>query len=84
MLINIEGVYFFIFICFTGFFYGSISSGPLSIQFGPFKNFTKIRRDIRKWRLITNVNNTGNKCENIWDKVFPYLDDMLLGFMIFT
>jgi hypothetical protein len=34
---------------------------PLSIPFGPFRFFSKIRGDIRSSRLTTGVNDTGGK-----------------------
>ncbi len=33
---------------------------PLTILLGPFRIFSKIRRDIREWMFITAVNNTGD------------------------
>jgi hypothetical protein len=41
-----------------GFFSKSLSHGPLSIPWGPFIIFTKMRGDIRK---ITGVNGNGEK-----------------------
>jgi hypothetical protein len=34
---------------------------PQSIPLGPFEIYPKIRRDIRKSRFTTNINNTGGK-----------------------
>ncbi len=38
----------------------SVPQAP-SIPLGPFCNFSKIRRDIRKWIFIAFVNDTGDK-----------------------
>ncbi len=46
---------------FSGFFYESVSPQPQSIPLGPFQIFSKIRKDIRKSRCTTGVNDTGGK-----------------------
>jgi hypothetical protein len=33
-------------------------------------NFSKIRGDIREWMFISGVNDTGEKREKFWDKIF--------------
>ncbi len=43
------------------FFHESVSSQPQSIPLGPFQIFSKIRRDIRKSRCTTGINDTGGK-----------------------
>ncbi len=45
----------------SGFFHQSVSPQPLSIPFGPFRIFSKIRGDIRRSRLTTGVVDTGGK-----------------------
>jgi hypothetical protein len=45
----------------SGFFHESVSPKPLSILFGPFRIFSKIRGDIRRSRLTTGINDTGGK-----------------------
>jgi hypothetical protein len=47
----------------SGFFHGSVSPKPLSIQLGSFRIFSKIRGDIRSSRFATGVNDTGGKCK---------------------
>ncbi len=52
--------------CFNGrvswyFFHESSSPKPLKIMLESFKIFTKIRRDIRKSRYTTSINNTCGK-----------------------
>jgi hypothetical protein len=39
----------------------SVSPKPLIIPLGPFRIFSKIRRDIRSSRFATGVANTGGK-----------------------
>ncbi len=46
--------------CFL-FFYESVFTQPQSIKLGPFWIFSKIRRDIRKPKCTTGINNTGGK-----------------------
>jgi hypothetical protein len=46
--------------CFW-FFHESVCPQPRSIPVGPFQIFSKIRRDIRKSRCTTGINNTGSK-----------------------
>jgi hypothetical protein len=43
------------------FFHESVSPKPLSIPSGPFRNFSKIRGDIRSSRFTTGINDTGGK-----------------------
>ncbi len=50
-----------------------MSTGPLSILLGPFRIFSKIRGDIREWMFISGVNDTGEKREKFWNKIFIYL-----------
>jgi hypothetical protein len=45
----------------SGFFHESVSPQPQSIPLGPFRIFSKIRRDIRKQRCTTGINDTGGK-----------------------
>ncbi len=54
------------------FFHKSVSPGPLSIPLGPFRIFSKIRGDNRKWMFITGVNDTGNKWKKFWGIIFFY------------
>jgi hypothetical protein len=39
----------------SGFFHQSVGPPPQSIPLGPFRIFSKIRRDIRSSRLTTSV-----------------------------
>ncbi len=48
-------------ICCFWFFHESVSTQPQSIPLGPFRFFSKIRRDIRKSRWTTGINDTGGK-----------------------
>ncbi len=43
------------------FFHESVSPQPQSIPFKPFRNFSKIRGDIRESRCTTGINDTGGK-----------------------
>jgi hypothetical protein len=43
----------------SGFFLESVSPKPLIIPSGPFRNFSKIRGDIRSSRFANGVNDTG-------------------------
>ncbi len=54
----------------SGFFHKSVSPGPLSIPLGSFRIFLKIRGDFREWMLISGVNDTGERREKFWDKIF--------------
>ncbi len=45
----------------SGFFLEPVSPKPLTIPFGPFQIFSKIRGDIRSSRFATGVNETGGK-----------------------
>jgi hypothetical protein len=45
----------------SGFFHESVSPKPLSIPFGSFQIFSKIRGDIRSLRFATGVVDTGGK-----------------------
>jgi hypothetical protein len=45
----------------SGFFLESVSPKPLIIPLGPFRNFSKIRGDIRSPRFATGVSDTGGK-----------------------
>ncbi len=48
-------------------FFSCISfSGPLSIPWGPFRIFSKIRGDFREWMFISDVNDTCDKREKFW------------------
>jgi hypothetical protein len=42
------------------FFHESVSPKPMSIQLGPFRIFSKIRRDIRSSRCTTGVVDVAN------------------------
>ncbi len=43
------------------FLHKSVSPGPLSIQLGSFRIFSKIRGDNREWMFVSGVNDTGEK-----------------------
>ncbi len=45
----------------SGFFHASVSPQPQSIPLEPFQTVSKIRRDIRKSRCTTGINNTSGK-----------------------
>jgi hypothetical protein len=45
----------------SGFFDESVSPQPQSIALGPFRIFSKIRRDNRKSRCTTGINNISGK-----------------------
>jgi hypothetical protein len=45
------------------FFHESVFPKPLSIPFGSFRIFSKIRGDIRSSRFATGVVDTGGKCK---------------------
>jgi hypothetical protein len=45
----------------SGFLHGSVTPKPLIIAFRRFKNFSKIRGDMRSSRCTTGVNDTGGK-----------------------
>jgi hypothetical protein len=47
----------------SGFFQEPVSPKPLSIPFGPFRIFLKIRGDICSSRCTTSVLDTGGKCK---------------------
>ncbi len=47
-----------------------MSPGPLSIQLGSFRIFSKIRVDNRERMFVSGVNDTGEKRKKIWDKIF--------------
>jgi hypothetical protein len=77
------------------FFHKSLPLGPLSIPWGPFRIFTKIYRDFRKYRLITGVNNNDEKCKNfeigsfsiflyiyIWVVVYTHIMIFYLMFIV--
>ncbi len=65
---ELKGVWHEIFV--FRFFHKSVSLGPLNIPIGPFQIFSKIRGDIREWMFISDVNDTGEKREKFWDKIF--------------
>jgi hypothetical protein len=48
----------------SGFFHESVSPQPQSIPLRPYRNFSKIRGDIRSSRFATGVNDTSGK----WNK----------------
>jgi hypothetical protein len=56
----------------SGFFHDSVSPQPLSIPFGPFRIFSKIRVDIRSSRLTTGVVDTGGKWKKSLIRKFFY------------
>ncbi len=45
----------------SGFYHGSVSSGPMNISFGPFWIILKTHGDIRNFVFVAGVNDTGNK-----------------------
>ncbi len=62
---------------FRIFFRKSVSPGPLSIPLGPFRIFSKTRRDIRKWMFISSVNDTAEKREKFSDEFFSYVKSLV-------
>ncbi len=63
----------------SGFFHESVSPRPISISLGPFRIFSKIRRDIRELMFIAGVNDTGEKLfsgiNNTAKKLFTGVND---------
>jgi hypothetical protein len=52
-----------------GCFHKSVSAQPQSIPLGPFQIFSKIRRNIRKSRCTTGINDTSGKFFHIFTSV---------------
>ncbi len=49
--------------------YESMSPESQSISLGPLQILSKIRADIREWKFISGVNETGNKRDKFWGNI---------------